>query len=167
MAKKNINGIVKILSEIKPDYLSVKPYSDHPRSPKNLIVTEKKYKKLEKTLGNLNKKDLLNILFRKETIKRVTEEKKYPECFWLSFYALIDSRGDVLPCNLFYGQEGVVYGNIYKNSFSEIWEGEKRKEALEILRERGTKNCRKGCRGDAGNKYLYRLKHPQAHDNFT
>jgi cyclic pyranopterin phosphate synthase len=165
--KKDINRIINILKEIKPGYLSIKPYSDHPRSPKNLIVTEKDYEKLEEILGNVKNEDLFKIFFRKETIKRVQEEKTYNECYGLSFYTLIDSRGDVLPCNLFYEQEEFVYGNIYKNNFNEIWEGEKRKKVLNRLRIIGTKNCRKGCRCDAGNEYLCRIKNPQPHDNFT
>jgi cyclic pyranopterin phosphate synthase len=165
--KRDINGIVKILKEIKPDYLSIKPYSYHPRSQKDLVVTEKDYDKLEKILDEIDTEDNFKLFFRRETVKRVNEEKQYNECYGLSFYALIDSRGDVLPCNLFYEQGIFTYGNIYEKDFDKIWEGEKRKNVLELLRAIGTKDCRKGCRCDAGNEYLHRIKNPQAHDNFT
>ena len=36
----------------------------------------------------------------------------------------------------------------------------------ELLKKKGVEGCRKGCRLDAINSYLYRLKNPQAHDNF-
>ena len=38
---------------------------------------------------------------------------------------------------------------------------------LEKLKEKGVDKCRRGCRCDAGNRYLHRLKYPSPHDNFT
>jgi radical SAM protein with 4Fe4S-binding SPASM domain len=160
-------SIVERLREIGPDYLSVKPYSDHPRSQKDLSVNPEVYDALEKTFNELRERAGFRIDFRRETIGRIQEGNAYPECYGLPFISLIDSKGDVLPCNLFYDMPEFTYGNLYQNSFSEIWGGDKRKEVLSKLKEGGVQDCRRGCRCDAGNRYLHRLKNLQLHDNFT
>lgn len=165
--EKEVKKILGRLMEIKPDYLAIKPYSDHPLSKKDLIVKKEDYENLEKILKEINPDNYLKVLFRKETLKRIQEGNKYPECYGLPFISLIDSKGDILPCNLFYDRPEFIYGNLYQNSFSEIWDGEKRKEVISKLRKIGTRDCRRGCRCDAGNEYLSRIKNPQAHDNFT
>ena len=164
--EEDINGIINRFKNINPAYISFKPYSDHPRSRKNLIVEPQKYIYIENLLNNLKPEVNFEIEFRKSTISRI-EKLTYDECYGLSFFALIDAGGNILPCNLFYGIEEFTYGNLYNNSFSEIWKGDKRKEVLSKLKDRGVENCRKGCRCDAGNSYLERLKKPQFHDNFT
>jgi hypothetical protein len=59
------------------------------------------------------------------------------------------------------------YGNIYNNSFEEIWEGDKRKESYEYIQnELDINNCRVNCRMDDINRYLWSLKNPNAHVNF-
>ena len=60
-----------------------------------------------------------------------------------------------------------IYGNLYEGSFGDIWEGDKRREVLHKLKNQNLENCRAGCRCDAGNRYLYRIKNPDSHDNFT
>ena len=165
--KSEVINLIEMLKKINPDYLSIKPYSDHPRSRKDLIVDTVTYNEFEETLEGLKLKINFEIFFRRETIERIQEGNKYPECYGLSFISLIDSKGNVLPCNLFYGVDEFTYGNLYKKSFSEIWESDKRKDVLAKLRYKGVGDCRRGCRCDAGNRYLDRLKNPEAHDNFT
>ena len=81
-------------------------------------------------------------------------------------FSMIDINGNIIPCNLYYGNPEFTYGNLNENIFSEIWQGEKRKEILQKIREKGVKECRIGCRLDAINRYLYRIKNPHPHDNF-
>lgn len=154
------------LEELKPDYLSIKPYSDHPKSKKNLGVTPERYTELERALDSLIENSNFKIVFRRETVDRIQEGNNYPQCYGLPFISLISSAGDVLPCNLFYNNLNYSYGNLNDKSFNEIWGGEKRKEVLDKLKSE-IKNCRNGCRCDAGNRYLHRLRNPQLHDNFT
>ena len=70
----------------------------------------------------------------------------------------IDAEGDIL-----HYQETLFWN---EKKFSEIWEGERRKEVLERIGQKGVEGCRKGCRLDVINSYLNRLKNPGAHDNF-
>lgn len=167
MNSEEIEGLFINSNKIKPDYLSIKPYSDHPRSRKDLIVGVKEYNLLEEKITEMRNSSDFEVYFRKNTIERIQEGNNYPECYGLSFISLIDSKGNILPCNIFYGQEEFTYGNLYENSFEEIWKSSKRKEVIKKLKDVGTKSCRNGCRCDAGNRYLHRIKNPESHDNFT
>jgi len=169
MIPPNLNECVllaKKLSELGVDYLSIKPYSHHPKSFNNLAVNPEEYNKIEEGLKEFNT-DNFKVFFRKEMIKRIQEGNAYPDCYGLSFFCLIDAKGNVLPCNLFYENPDFTYGNLNEQGFSEIWEGEKRKQVLEKIRQKGIQDCRVGCRCDVINRYLDRLKNPLAHDNFT
>ncbi len=65
------------------------------------------------------------------------------------------------------GQEEFVYGNIYKQTFPELWESERAKKIRAGFNEMFIhKYCRKTCRLDEINKYLYELRNPNAHVNF-
>lgn len=165
--KEEITSAITILEEVNPDYISIKPYSDHPQNKKDLIVTSPKYKELEEAVNSLKEKSGFNIFFRGETLERIQESNPYPNCEGLPFISLVDAQGNVLPCNIFYGKKDFQYGNLYNNSFSEIWQSTQRQEVLRKIQKKGMKECRPGCRCDAGNVYLQRLKKPLAHDNFT
>ena len=153
------------LSKMGVDNLQIKPYSHHPQSDNNLIIDLEEYTKLGKELEKYNTSHF-KILFRKSTAKRITEGRTYNECYGLPFFTLIDSKGNVFPCNLFYNNSEFTYGNIYEKSFSDIWRSEKRKQILNNLKEKGVEECRNGCRLDAINRYLDRLNKPELHDNF-
>ena len=157
--------LAKILRDIGADNLQIKPYSRHPDSLNNLILNIDEYNKIEEELKGLDD-DKFKIIFRKASAERIEEGNMYPQCYGLPFFALIDANGNIIPCNLFYGKEDFFYGNLYRNSFPEIWESEQRKRIIMKLKEIGVDNCRKGCRLDPINRYLHRLKNPEAHDNF-
>jgi radical SAM protein with 4Fe4S-binding SPASM domain len=163
---QNINEATKlarILNKIEIDNLQIKPYSHHPlKDKKGFNLDIEKYNGLEDDLMKYNS-GKFKVLFRKATAKRIDEGINYPECYGLPFFTLIDSKGNIMPCNLFYKDEKFTYGNLYENSFSEVWKGEKRKKILEKI---NINECRKGCRLDPINRYLDRLKNPQEHDNF-
>lgn len=157
--------LARVLKEEGADNLQIKPYSKHPDSVNDLVIDTEEYNKVEAQLKEFDS-DGFKIFFRKATIERIQEGITYPECYGLPFFALIDAKGNVVPCNLFYGNKEFTYGNLYENNFSEVWNSEKRKEVLKKLREIGCETCRKGCRLDVINRYLYRLKNPEEHDNF-
>ena len=70
-------------------------------------------------------------------------------------------------CVAHIGTEKFCYGNIYENTFEEIWEGTGRQKIMQRLNELDiNKVCREACRLDEINKYLDELKHPGEHVNF-
>ncbi len=160
-----VEELAQRLKQIGVDYLILKPYSKHPQSVNEFVVDYDEYNALEDKLKKFNSDDF-KILFRKATIERMSSERTYNECHGTSFIALIDAKGNIMPCNLFYNNPDFNYGNLNENSFSEIWTSEKRKQVLERLRRKGISECRNGCRLDSTNRYLERLKNPHNHDNF-
>lgn len=157
--------LAKNLKKIGVDNLQIKPYSHHPESLNDFSVNHENSDILREELMKLNS-DNFKILFRRSTLERIQEGINYSECFGLPFFALIDSKGNIMPCNLYYGNPDFIYGNLYEKNFHEIWKSEKRREILKKLKEKGVENCRKGCRLDVINRYLHRLKNPWEHDNF-
>ena len=166
---QNIDEAVKlarILRDVGVDNLQIKPYSHHPKSShQDLSVDSTQYNEIGEQLKEFSS-DNFKITFREATSKRIEEGVSYPKCYGLPFITLIDSKANIIPCNLFYGKEKFTYGNLYEQSFSNIWEGDARRRVLERIDKLGTANCRKGCRPDPDNRYLHRLKNPEPHDNF-
>lgn len=162
---KEVIKFAKLFKKIRVDNIQIKPYSQHPKSINKFVIKYGDYAYLEEPLKKLNS-DKFKVFFRGETMKRIEDKNPYSECFGLPFFALINSKGDIIPCNLFYDSKRFVYGNLYKNNFSEIWNSQQRQRVLKILRRIGCEHCRGGCRLDVINRYLNRIKQPEEHDNF-
>lgn len=158
------------LKAIGIDYLVIKPYSQHLSSVtrKYEDLNYRSYLKLEKQLEALNG-DNFNIIFRKRTMSKLFEaERSYQQCSATPFFwAYIMSDGCVYGCSAFLCNDKFNYGNIHKAGFKEIWEGEKRRLNYEYIKnEMKIDECRKNCRMDEINRYLWKLKFPDLHVNF-
>jgi len=154
--------LAEILREIGVDNLQVKPYSHHPNSKNDFSINPEEYNEIESELREFNTNEF-KVLFRKQTIEML-KDKPYNCCFGTSFIALVDAKGNVFPCNIFYNTPAFTYGNLYSQSFSEIWESDRRKEILKKITV--NEKCRSACRLEVINRYLNRLKNPDFHDNF-
>lgn len=156
--------------EIGIDYLVIKPYSQH------LYSETTKYENIDYSKMLHIKDDLdkisdenFNVVFRINTMKKYIEKKQpYDKCYSTPyFWAYISTNGDVFGCSAHLSDKRFCYGNINEKSFEEIWESQKRKESLDFVEnELDIKHCRVNCRMDEVNRYLWRLKNPNAHDNF-
>lgn len=156
--------------ELGVDYLVIKPYSQHLSSETHKYenVDYSKMMDIQEELEGLSD-DHFNVVFRANTMKKhVKQEHSYDKCHSTPFFwGYIAADGKVFGCSAYLGNEEFCYGNIYDNTFEEIWEGEKRKKSYEYVKnELDINNCRVNCRMDEVNRYLYRLKNPQDHDNF-
>ncbi|MBT4606395.1 MAG: SPASM domain-containing protein, partial [Thiotrichales bacterium] len=113
--------------------------------------------------------DDFKIIFRAHAMNKLKDAKlPYNTCYSTpSFWAYVMADGGVYTCQTFAGDERFCIGNINKSSFQEIWEGEKRSSQLQfMLNELNISECRKNCRMDEVNRYLWALKHPSSHVNF-
>ena len=149
------------------DNIQIKPYSQHPLSCNRC---ELDYHGMDATTLRRNlmsvQTDRFRVAFRDESIDRITHARGYTECHGLSAFALITARGEVIPCNIFYGNPDYVYGNINDQSLPDIWTGERRREVIQKINDTGLVACRKGCRLDATNKDMERVRHPEKYDAF-
>ncbi|MCK4917201.1 MAG: radical SAM protein [Candidatus Omnitrophica bacterium] len=163
---KELTMVISLLKDIGVDYLAIKPFSSHPMSKLSIDFDYDEYSCLADQLHSYSNKDF-KVIFRGRTMKKLKEIKLYEHCLGISFFANIDACGDVYPCHAFVGNDKFRYGNIYKSFFSEIWQSSQRKDLLAWMSsEFNTVNCRKACRLDEINRYLWELKHPSPHINF-
>jgi len=165
---QEVSILAKQLKDRGVEYLIIKPYSQHPMS-KNKLGRDLDYSKYLHLNDKLHKfsDDNFKIIFRMHTMQKLKEEKTYKRCLGLPFWTYIDSAGNVYSCSAFLGDKRFCYGNIYKNTFKEIWKGAKRKRILNMFNaELDTSKCRKACRLDEINRYLWELKNPPLHVNF-
>lgn len=151
------------------DYLVIKPYSQHPKSQtrKYAGLEYAEYLDFVGALEDLST-GTFKVIARRETMARVTGEREYSTCQatpW--FWGYIMATGDVYGCSAYLGDPRFRYGNIIEQDFAQIWNS-KAKRGCEtfVSQELDIKDCRKSCRMDHANRFLWRLKSPEAHDNF-
>ncbi|MBI5827170.1 MAG: radical SAM protein [Deltaproteobacteria bacterium] len=161
--------LAKTAKEIGADYIVIKSYSQHPRSITRLYEGLKygEYLHLRDELEGLSSYDF-KVIFRVNAMKKLDDDGRgYERCLALPFWSYIDSGGGVWGCSAYLGDERFLFGNINDNTFEEIWSGAKRKKAMEfVANDLDTGECRRNCRMDEVNRYLWELKHPGRHVNF-
>ncbi len=167
---QTVENLAKTVKDIGLDYLVIKPYSQHLSSHTDLYkdMDYSKYLYLEEQLKKYNS-DNFSVIFRINTMAKMFEEKeRYEKCGSVPyFWAYVMADGSVYGCSAFLGNEKFCYGNIHEQSFSEIWEGERREKSDAFVKnELNIKECRVNCRMDEINRYLWDLKNPIKHVNF-
>jgi cyclic pyranopterin phosphate synthase len=158
--------------EIGLDYLVVKPYSQHLFSETHVYesIDYRNYLSLADSLRPLNT-DHFQVVFRENTMKKYgqSEDERYSKCNATPFFwAYIMADGAVCGCSAYLLDERFMYGNINDQTFQEIWEGVKREANFRYVRhELNIKECRKNCRMDEVNRYLFNLRENRVeHVNF-
>lgn len=169
---ENSHEVVKLAGlarDIGLDYLVVKPYSQHLSSKTKDYedIRYEQYLGLNNELAVFNT-DRFQVVFRTATMEKWDAGgDKNCRCLALPFWSYLDSSGNVWGCSAYLGDQRFLYGNIYKNSFQDIWEGETRAESLRwVETELDACQCRINCRMDKINDYLWQLKNPPDHINF-
>lgn len=158
--------LARKLSAVGADYLVVKPYSPHPLEGEGAIdIKTLGYDKpgfllsLEWARCHVSSKNF-KVIVRDNAFRNVVnEEEHYDRCLSVPFFwGYITAQGDVYSCSIFLGDKRFLLGNINEQTFEEIWEGEKRRQNWEMMKDFDASMCRKGCRMDACNKFLLTVK---------
>ncbi|HBR15733.1 MAG TPA: radical SAM protein [Candidatus Omnitrophica bacterium] len=161
--------LAQIARDIGMDYLVVKPYSQHTQSKTDQYKSIKydEYQLLSAELKKFNS-DHFQVIFRSQTMQKWdAAEHRYERCIALPFWSYIDAGGNVWGCSVYLNDDRFLYGNIYEQTFREIWEGEKRRKSLSWVEgQMDVSCCRVNCRMDEINRYLWELKNPVEHVNF-
>lgn len=169
---ENIDSLVDAavtLRDAGVDYLAVKPFV-HQHEQQGYQMNESlDTMHLEQVLAAVEScsTETFKIMVRKTAFLEYGI-RRYSHCFGTSFISVVNSAGDVATCLPYWDNPDFVFGNVYQQSFREIWQGERRKEIKGVLEERlDVKSCPPNCRPNAINDYLYELKFPCVeHINF-
>ncbi len=143
------------------DYLVVKPFSQHLASL-NVVYRDIDYSKwldLGKRLEAYNT-EKFSVIFRSHTMKKyISKDHAYTHCYSTPFvWGHIMANGIVSGCSAYLLNEQFEFGNINTETFEEIWTGEKRRKNFEYVTNKlDITNCRKNCRMDEVNRYLFNL----------
>ena len=169
----DIESALKFYSDIGIDYLSFKPYSEHPQmfNKSGFTYSSEMIDKIEKTVQtfvsiNETKTD---IIFRKAATEAYSVgAQRFTSCYALPFWGYISSIGDFYTCSVYLNDERFKVGNMYSETMEAIFFGEKRKKSiafaeqdLEIGHE-----CRVNCRMARINEFLFFLNNQPEHVNF-
>ncbi len=176
MIQQNITDMVTALhlySEIGVDYLSFKPYSEHPQmlNKSGFTYSASLIDAIEKNVEafvRLNT-SMTTIIFRKAATEAYSDGvQRFTSCRALPFWGYLSSRGDFYTCSVYLNDERFKVGNIYAETMKTILFGEKRKQSiayaereLEIGHE-----CRVNCRMARINEFLEFLNSKPDHINF-
>lgn len=166
--EKEIVLMAEKMKNIGVDYLSLKPFGQNP-------ILEKRDKMDYDTVNSMYdelkqlESDSFRVQVRKNLIEQLEVKKpKYHECHMLDFSAVIDAKGNVVPCTALNDYEEFFYGNVYQQRFEDIWKSECRKNVKNrIASEMFAKLCSSDiCKFKIHNNYLNELLNPHQHVNF-
>ena len=150
-------------------YIVVKPYSQHLKSRTQAYrdIDYSSFLHLRDKLSRISD-DSFSVIFREQTMQKLKRTVRgYERCLALPFWSYIDSGGNVWGCSAYLGDERFRYGNIYEQTFEEIWTGDLRRANLKMVAQQlDPEECRMNCRMDEVNLYLWELTHPKEHVNF-
>lgn len=147
--------LVPYLKSLGVDYFVLKPFSNHSkRKGKKINPPEYSPDGLEDF-----ESDKFKVIERYNAFNYLDKKKSYDKCYAQDFVAYIDTSGGVHSCINYIDDKDYCYGNIYNDTFENIWKN--KKEINPDLTK-----CRSVCRLDSCNRYLNQIKNPPPHINF-
>ena len=97
------------------------------------------------------------------------DEQGYKKCYATpNLWSYVMADGRVFSCSAYLLDDRFDLGNINDNTFQEIWEGNKRKNNFEFVKQDlDISECRLNCRMDEVNRYIDSIDHQTIeHINF-
>lgn len=126
------------------DYIVLKPYSQHKFS---ITKQYEGFRPIKDHTG-------------RSILRQKSEDIPYEKCQATPyFWAYIMASGDVYSCSAYLLDERFRLGNINKETFKDIWEGERRRKNWELVsKDLDIHECRLNCRMHQSNLYLEGFK---------
>jgi cyclic pyranopterin phosphate synthase len=128
-------ALAGIARDIGVDYLVIKAYSHHPASKTQRYkgISYQGHESLAEELANYET-EAFQVVFRARTMESWDDrQREYDACLALPFWAYLDSSGDLWGCRRHLADDRFRYGTIYRQTFREIWTGEKRYASLRFV----------------------------------
>lgn len=165
----SIEAVAKLWKEVGVDYCEIKPLIEGEGSAVgNTVFSTKDIDGVRQQMQLAKKQEVEGYdVYTKygQYLNSISDDvRKYKKCYGQAITANMWSDGNVYLCSNQEHEKDIV-GNIYENSFEEIWNGEKRKKRVEQI---DVKECPRGCKCDAINEQIWDFLHPneEIHHNF-
>ncbi len=170
---KDLPFAAEFFKNLGINYMTIKPMLKNELNP-NHKWNELKFadafpymNKAEQTKGKNFKVYAKYSMFIDVLGRRNNNGTYYKKCLATPLSPYMDEDGNVEMCGNLKGR-GFTMGNIYKNSFKEIWESEQRQNCLKKI---NLSKCPVGCKLDPLNKTLWdtfeNTKNYENHTNFV
>jgi len=87
--------------------------------------------------------------------------RQYEKCYGTEFAVHIASDSKIYPCYMHWEDPEFALGDLSKNSFEEIWNGEQRKKVMaRFYKETDLRKCIFHCKQHSINRVLWQLQNP-------
>lgn len=160
---------IKVLKDAGIDYFAIKPFVQQSSSQSYQMKEQFSIEEIKDLLDKAESysDDGFRVIARRDSFIGYGK-RGYRHCYGTSFISVLNSAGDIATCLPYWEREEFIFGNIYHNSFKDIWLGERRKKIKGFLeKELDVQKCPPNCRPNAINEYLFEIKNPSVrHLNF-
>lgn len=174
MIRQNLDDIetaLRLYSEIGVDYLSFKPYSEHPQmlNKSGFTYSPAMIGAIAEKVDQFSPTSQTKIIFRRAATDAYAEGKpRFSACCALPFWGYISSRGDFYTCSVYLGDERFKAGNIQDQEMAAILFGAERQRSIHYAETELAigHECRVNCRMARINEFLEFLNLKPDHINF-
>lgn len=165
---QEMERLARLARDTGLDYVSFKPYSQHPYSEKTAalyggISYQKLMTEIESrgvAIRDRYQTDQFEVVFRLTRFREYEQaERGYSRCRATpTLWSYIQSDGVWISCSAHWTNPEFHLGNINTQTVREIWFGERRRQHLDFVRNHlDVSICRKGCHPDKENVRLEQL----------
>lgn len=167
----DISQAVQVYDRLGVDYISFKPYSEHPQmlGKTGFSYSPEMLDRIDTEIESCRKSARARLIFRRDsTIGYISGDVLFNACRALPFWGYISSAGDFYTCSVFLNDDRFKAGNIYSEPMESVFFGEKRRRSVEfgcsglIVGD----ECRLNCRMARINEFLDFLDRKPEHINF-
>ncbi len=167
----DIEKALQLFPEIGVDYLSFKPYSEHPRmlNKSGFTYSPAIIDKVEDSIRRFPGTEKTSIIFRKFATDAYADgAQRFASCCATPFWGHISSKGDFYTCGVHLKDARFNVGNIYSETIEAILGGDARKKAIAFAEQelKVGRECRVNCRMARINEFLDFLRREPDHINF-
>lgn len=169
----DIEAALTFYSDIGVDYLSFKPYSEHPQmlNKSGFTYSSEMIDAIEKTVQTFvtSSNNKTAIIFRKAATEAYSDGvQRFTSCCALPFWGYISSKGDFYTCSVYLNDDRFKVGNMYSETMEAILFGEKRRKSIAFTEQELEigHECRVNCRMARINEFLEFLSNQPDHINF-
>lgn len=161
-----IELLVKRTQDAGLDYVSIKPYSQHPYSPESMaLYGDMDYGPMMEEIVSVGEMlqdryatNSFQVVFRFTRFNGSQVDRGYDRCMVTpTLWSYVQSDGVWISCSSHWTNQDFHLGNINHQTVKEIWFGERRRQHLKFMQDFDVSICRKGCHPDKENRFLLRF----------